>query len=925
MKKSKQTPAATSPSGWRAIALIAVVLGVLFWRSFLPDYVFFSNDGPLGVQNAAWLHMPGAMIGMWVDLNYLGSSGGAYTPGITAMLHYLLPPIGFAKFYPLMALFVLGLGAWTFFQQLKLSPLACLLGALAATLNSTFFSAAAWGVASQEIAAGMIFFALALIVGSHAEMPRSIRWTRLILAGLCVGVNVMEAADIGALYSVLAALFVFFHALAEGEGELLQKAFRGAGRVFVVAAFAGFIAFQAVLSLVGFVGVTTQGTSDTKQDFDSQIARWDWATQFSLPKSETFGLLVPGLFGYKMDTPKDMQPSLQDAYLNGVYWGGMGRTPALDRYFDGGSQGERPSGPGVSMRFTGGGNYSGILVLLVAGWAIAQSLRGQNSIFAENQKRMIWFWAVVMLFCLLFSWGRFAPLFYGILYKLPYFSSIRNPAKFLNFFAFALVIVFAYGVHALNRRYLDITAMKPAGLGTQIKNWWAKASSFDRKWTFASVGILVACVLGWLIYIAQKPALIQYIQKIGFPGTDPAQPDSAAAIAEFSIGQAAWFLVLLAIAIGLLLLVITGYFNGPRAKIGALLLGGLLLFDLGRANLPWLVDWDYKQKYEIGSLNPIVEFLRNKPYEQRIATLPFEPSDPQKQLRGYDYLFGGPFGLYNIEWMQQQFPYYNIQSLDIVQMPRTPADIKAFKEALAPYDQAHYPLIAREWMLTSTRYLLGAVAFLGSLNQELDPGQQRFRIVQRFDVVPKPGILHPRRLEEMTAVPNNDGDLALFEFTGALPRAKVYSSWQVKTNDQTILKTLADLNFDPARTVLISAPAKELPTAATNENSGSVEYQSYQTKHIVLSARTTSPSVLLLNDKFDPQWTVTVDGNPAELLRANFIMRGVYLPTAGEHTVDFRFSLPHRPLYVTLAAMALGIGLCGFLAFASLKGKSKNI
>jgi uncharacterized iron-regulated membrane protein len=46
-------------------------------------------------------------------------------------------------------------------------------------------------------------------------------------------------------------------------------------------------------------------------------------------------------------------------------------------------------------------------------------------------------------------------------------------------------------------------------------------------------------------------------------------------------------------------------------------------------------------------------------------------------------------------------------------------------------------------------------------------------------------------------------------------------------------------------------------------------------------------------------------------------MRGVYLPTAGQHTVDFRFSLPNRPLWVTLAALIVGLGLCGFLFYSS--------
>jgi uncharacterized membrane protein YfhO len=83
-----------------------------------------------------------------------------------------------------------------------------------------------------------------------------------------------------------------------------------------------------------------------------------------------------------------------------------------------------------------------------------------------------------------------------------------------------------------------------------------------------------------------------------------------------------------------------------------------------------------------------------------------------------------------------------------------------------------------------------------------------------------------------------------------------------------------------------------------------------------------TPSVLLLNDKYDPHWDVTVDGKPAELLRCNFIMRGVPVP-AGPHTVDFQFRIPHKPLDITLTAMGLGLLLCGFL-FVATRKKTKT-
>jgi len=44
-------------------------------------------------------------------------------------------------------------------------------------------------------------------------------------------------------------------------------------------------------------------------------------------------------------------------------------------------------------------------------------------------------------------------------------------------------------------------------------------------------------------------------------------------------------------------------------------------------------------------------------------------------------------------------------------------------------------------------------------------------------------------------------------------------------------------------------------------------------------------------------------------------MRGVQL-TPGAHTVEFDFSLPNKPLYVTLAGIGTGIFLSGYLLVA---------
>jgi hypothetical protein len=901
------------------LTLLTVILGLLFWKCFLPGYVHFSNDGPLGQQNAAWRQLPAGFTGCWYDLNDIGSGVGTVAPSIDTLIFWVLGPVGYSKFVAPIALLILGFGAWAFFRQLRLSRLAAILGALAATLTSTFFSDACWGTAPHQIAFGMDFFALALIVSSSGARSWLVRWTRLALAGFAVGLNVVEAADIGAIFSLFVAAFVLFQSFME-EGTTAKKIGRGIARVTIIAAFAAYFAAQAIVALVG---ANIQGIAGVQPNAEAMAARWDWATQWSLPKVEAFGIVVPGLFGYRMDTPE-----------GGNYWGGVGRDPSWDRYLANGQQGS----PQGFQRFCGTGNYAGILVILVASWAIAQSLRRQNSVFSDTHRRFLWFWTAVLIVSLLLAFGRFSPFapLYRLIYFLPYLhlSSIRNPIKFLFIFSWAIVIIFAYGIHALSRRYLETPATGAASPLSQFKTWRAKARGFDRNWTSACIVVLIGSVLAWLIYALQKPKLIAYLQTVGFSDENMANQ-----IATFSVGQFGWFVLFFVLAAVLLALILSGALAGHRARWAGILLGALLVTDLGRADLPWIVFWNYPQKY---ASNPIVDILRDKPYEHRVAML---QSHSPEHLPFYDDQFEG---LYNIEWSQQLFTYYNIQSLDIIQMSRMPEDLAAYRGALTPLgtpDQAY--LIARRWELTNTRYLLGPAGFLDALNTELDPAKRRFRIAARFDVQPKPGIDQVTSYEQLTAVPNANGACALFEFTGALPRAKLYSQWQVctgnpaelqqwakarqqrlpggmgdaiaslGTTDLATLRTLASTNFDPWKTVLVSTPPPTSPApSTTKENSGTVEFKSYSPADIRLSAQADAPVVLLLNDKFDPNWHVLVDGQPAPLLRCNFIMRGVYLPQ-GDHSIEFKFSLPMGPLYVSLSAIGVGILLSGFLVFST--------
>ena len=119
MKKISSLPARFSAGTCFALLLLAV-LAIIFWRSFLPDFVHFSNDGPLGQQNVDFLKLPSSFTGIWDDLNDTGFNGGAFPLSVVALIKWLLGPVGYSKFLAPIALFILGFGAWTFFRALKI-------------------------------------------------------------------------------------------------------------------------------------------------------------------------------------------------------------------------------------------------------------------------------------------------------------------------------------------------------------------------------------------------------------------------------------------------------------------------------------------------------------------------------------------------------------------------------------------------------------------------------------------------------------------------------------------------------------------------------------------------------------------------------------------------------------------------------------
>src|SRR3954471_19915577 len=124
---SSTTPVETGRKSYlRGFCLLAIllisVLAVLFFQSFLPGKVIFSNDGPLGAISSKAAALPSAFHGLWEDLTWIGGESVGARPSFSVTMAWLLKPVGYSKFFLPIALLGLGLSAWLYFRQLKLAP-----------------------------------------------------------------------------------------------------------------------------------------------------------------------------------------------------------------------------------------------------------------------------------------------------------------------------------------------------------------------------------------------------------------------------------------------------------------------------------------------------------------------------------------------------------------------------------------------------------------------------------------------------------------------------------------------------------------------------------------------------------------------------------------------------------------------------------
>jgi hypothetical protein len=908
------------------VAVLFSALSILCYQAYQPHMSMWANDSHLGALKDSAIRLPGIYTGEWVDMWWIGFEAPAASPTVTMLFGTPISPEMFLKIYTPFTMLLLGFCAWVLFRQLKFAPMVCVLGGVAAGLNMHCFSNGCWGTGTWNVSVAMMFLGVAALVSDNIRQT----WIKASLAGLAAGMAVMEGFDSGAILTLYLGVFVLFFCWIS-ESDAVRRVSKAVWAGLMVVLFAVLISASTLSTLVStqIHGIAEPG--------DTYQRKFDNATMWSLPKLETLRVIIPGLFGYRiaqyttpppkalaflLPTSVDLGAAPTTIDVSPAYWGKVGEDPHIARMESSDPEvraaaaADLTSNPdvlaamksdnqearaqileifkssGLQLRFTGNGEYAGVLVALFALFAVFNSWRGDSSPYTRRERLLVWFWGAAALFSLVAAWGRFAFL-YGLLFHLPFFSIIRNPVKFMHPFHLSWIILAGFGLEAFSRCHLQSPAgTSEAGKSLESKSGWQRLAGFDKKYLIGLLGVVAAAIAGYLAYAGYKPELHQYLTHQGFDA------DTAARIAAFSVHDAAWFVILLCVSSTVIVSALLGCAGGTRARWFWISMCVIMVFDLIRADMPWLRYFDYTKKY---SMNEITQFLMDKPYEHRFV-------GRLSPRGGYDLPGDNDFAAAIHWWLENDFPYHDIQSLEIDQMPRSPIMDLSYLNCFNPNGRDLTP-VSRLWKLTNTRYIFAAANLLPTLNDLASPGRQAFRYVKRFDMLTKPGVTVKEDAGDIYPQISGNGADALVEYTDALPRAKLYSKWLTLSNDESTLQTLANPQWDPDQSVLVSQPTNGAALPAPGEpgaDPGTVQITHYASKDIQLQASARTPAVLLYNDRISPGWYVWVDGKPADLLRCNYIMRGVFVP-AGEHSIEFKFAPSLVPLYITLAGCFSGV------------------
>jgi hypothetical protein len=514
----------------------------------------------------------------------------------------------------------------------------------------------------------------------------------------------------------------------------------------------------------------------------------------------------------------------------GPYVGRMGRSPDWDE--------TKQGFPNFKLE----NQYIGAIPVMMALFAIVLAWKRRR----DGMSPEVLFWAAAACFTLLLAFGKYFFL-YRIFYMLPMVSSIRNPNKFLQIFQLAFAILAAYGLHGALRIMRDEANRAVEPWMRHVTMVPAALGAIFVLWTLGSMG-------AW-------DAITSRYMQAGWP-----HAQAIAGTRIWSLGHAS--VMLLVAAAALYGMVWKRWRHAHAGLTVSFVLLAFVVFDV------FFLGKHYVKTMPAEALasSPVIQLLQSEPHQRTALVM---QSD-----------------FYN-HWMTYLFPYHNIKTINITQMPRMPEDYSRYLDHMNRNPIHH-------WRLGGVEFLLGPVDLWSQVQN--DPNlKDQFELVYAYNMDTADGALRV-----IPATREQPGRHVVLRMKDPSPRYTVLGAWQTM-EDQVTLNRLASPGRPLFEEVLI-APGQEtngIPATGGNKGEvGTVVVKSYRPGHVRLSVSAREPGIVRLAEKFDPGWKATVSGVPVPLLRVDYIAQGVYV-TPGRHDVELVYRSPMDTLYIQLATFVL--------------------
>jgi uncharacterized membrane protein YfhO len=144
----------------------------------------------------------------------------------------------------------------------------------------------------------------------------------------------------------------------------------------------------------------------------------------------------------------------------------------------------------------------------------------------------------------------------------------------------------------------------------------------------------------------------------------------------------------------------------------------------------------------------------------------------------------------------------------------------------------------------------------------------------------------------------------------------------VKSPDQEMEATRT---FNPATTALVDE-TKFKVSKTSFAPGGQAKLVEAKSNYLKYNVENAAEGLLVFSEVYYAEgWKATIDGKEAPVIRANYVLRAMEVP-AGKHEIIFKFEPDSFFIgnKISLFSSVLVLGLLGFTAFWSLKGKSKE-